>query len=416
METVNTIAATIAATTTTTTPAKRTGNVLQPVDTNRNNASAITNNTTTTTTNTVTPDQQGEPTKQKKQRLLSLKETVEWSIQYETAFHKGTLANDNDNDKVCSFVVRKIQGRSGHCDSDYQVNLLVGQHGLFDLVLKVFQLMNQEKVTDDRYDSHLWSITFDGTTYHYGWRGCPADDEYCPSKHCDAQDIRALKDFALKTGQTGRFQGESATFDFSVQAVHEKPEKDTRYPVSAVLLQSYSADLSEDWLSTDKQRKSLEVRQAWQDYYKGSTNASKRDGRTGVVIPCKPNPPTWNREELELLGLLLNAGHKFAKSWKTILQYALVNRPQSAASGQWYKLQKEGYRLQYIGQGKSKSQMVLLAKKLAKSKVENALSRMPPTQAEILKERRRLHERDRKLRAGMWPECDDNDDPFLAQW
>ena len=37
----------------------------------------------------------------------------------------------------------------------------------------------------------------------------------------------------------------------------------------------------------------------------------------------------------------MDAGQKFAKSWKTILQYAL-GRPQSASRWQWYKV-SEGY-------------------------------------------------------------------------
>ena len=106
----------------------------------------------------------------------------------------------------------------------------------------------------------------------------------------------------------------------------------------------------------------------------------------------------WGWGEIELLGLLINAGHKFKKSWKNILQHGLVNRQESATSVKWYQLAKGGMvqtsgnyaTLKNFGKGKSDNAKVRLAKKLAKARVE-AMPK-PPTRAEILEERRLLME------------------------
>ena len=70
---------------------------------------------------------------------------------------------------------------------------------------------------------------------------------------------------------------------------------------------------------------------------------------------------------------------KFKKSWTSILQYALVDRPEPASSGQWYKLRgKESYKIDYFGKGLSKQQMVVAAKRLCIEMLEKQIARGVP--------------------------------------
>lgn len=88
---------------------------------------------------------------------------------------------------------------------------------LFDLILKAFEILNKEKLTDDEYYSHLWSIVFDGTKFDYGWRVSPGTDD--PINHIDDHYIKQ-----------GKFEGESASFDFVVKKSMECLKKVSSTP------------------------------------------------------------------------------------------------------------------------------------------------------------------------------------------
>ena len=47
------------------------------------------------------------------------------------------------------------------------------------------------------------------------------------------------------------------------------------------------------------------------------------------------------------------------------MQYAFVDRTESASSMRWYQLKKEDYRLEWFGRGKSATEKIQLAKRLA---------------------------------------------------
>ncbi len=59
------------------------------------------------------------------------------------------------------------------------------------------------------------------------------------------------------------------------------------------------------------------------------------------------------------------------------MQYAFVDRTESACSMRWYQLKKEDYRLKWYGKGKSAAEKILLAKRLAKSILKDQLERKP---------------------------------------
>ena len=59
------------------------------------------------------------------------------------------------------------------------------------------------------------------------------------------------------------------------------------------------------------------------------------------------------------------------------MQYAFVDRTEGACSMRWYHLKKEDYRLEWYGRGKSATEKIQLAKRLAKSLMKLQLERKP---------------------------------------
>lgn len=59
------------------------------------------------------------------------------------------------------------------------------------------------------------------------------------------------------------------------------------------------------------------------------------------------------------------------------MQYAFVDRTESACSMRWYQLKKEDYRLEWFGRGKSSTEKIQLAKRLARSMMKRQLERKP---------------------------------------
>ncbi|CAJ1913445.1 unnamed protein product [Cylindrotheca closterium] len=320
--------------------------------------------------------------------------------------------NSNESHRVCKFLVQNLKASGDrYASNEYSVSLLVGKNSLYDFVLKVFEILHEARLTDDDYYSHLWSIVFDGTEYHNGWRACPP----ClgaPGRLIDEQDVRPLDDLGLQVGRRGKFKGQSAIFDFTVKEIDGVPEQDAQYPKHSAIQITFSSALSDDWISEAKKKACLKARDDWYNYYNDSSASSKYKQEireTIVIVNCKPLAPEWTREEIELLGLLMNAGHKFGKSWKMILQYGIVRRSQSASSYQWYKLQKETFKTEWIGRGKTAVEMMLLVKRLAKARVENIP--VPLSRTEIAEERRRLTRRVQMNRMGF----ESSDDSVVAR-
>lgn len=285
---------------------------------------------------------------------------------------------------VCRFLIKNLQGGGGHAKAEYRIDLVTSKHGLLDMVVKVFEVLQKEKLTADRYSSHLWSLTLAGTNFENGWRSHHSGPG-SKMNHLDEEDIRLLKDLAkpLADGQKGRFSGESAKFDIVVEkavVASIDPTKVKAYPKLTAVKNPVSSKLEADWLSNQQQADCAMKRAAWIDYYQGD-NVWKRDQhdhRSQELVAAKPEHGRWSPDELEIMGLLMKAGCKFKKSWKNILEFALVDRAETSASGQWYKLQKATYHLDYIGRNKSNEQRILLAKRLAKSSMETFLENAVP--------------------------------------
>lgn len=151
-----------------------------------------------------------------------------------------------------------------------------------------------------------------------------------------------------------------------------------QYPKTAKLAIQVSGSVANDWIGTEDAGPCIQLRHAWSTYYAGE-NSWKRDRRTYDWIVGKPLSPPWNGNEMEIMGLLLNSDCKFKKSWNHILQYAFVDRSESATSMKWYQLKgKCSYMIEYHGRGMTNQARIQLAKRLAKKHMTNSLDRGCP--------------------------------------
>lgn len=88
--------------------------------------------------------------------------------------------------------------------------------------------------------------------------------------------------------------------------------------------------------------------------------------------------PEWRNTEIEMMALFINAGWKFAKSWKSGLMYAFPHRTKSSAQGKWYGLQKESYLIDSYGSNLNPNQKVIRAKKLCMELMEETIEQGAP--------------------------------------
>ena len=303
--------------------------------------------------------------------------------------------NPND-DKVCRFLITDISAARGYTKTDYRIDLLQSKHGLYDIATTVFEeILDKEKLTDDRIYSHLWSMTFNKKTYNNGWRRqtFPDSNEWNRPAEANEVDVGERRlfsgfDAVLEIGQKGQFSGESASFDYvlesltdvssAVPASKNKGKEATSYPLVSKVPNSISSKVEDDWLTPAQKSQCTALQETWKRFYKGN-NSWKQVKRPGhrAFTRAKPTAPQWG-PELKIMGLLINADCKFKKCWNNILQYAFVDRTEAGCSMRWYQLKKEDYRLQYYGRGMSSTARISLAKRLAKTMMKDQLERKKP--------------------------------------
>ena len=340
---------------------------------------------------------------------ISALESLTHIVESEATAPPTNGAKSNDKLTVSRFLIQNIQGGRGYATADYSIEFIREKHGLYDLVSAVFGIMWKEKLTQDDIYSHLWNVTFEGTTCSV--LACFANpvegtyDRSPTSGDIDEGESRIFSSLAvpLAKGQKGSFSGSSANFDFVVDdaAVGEVDESDivvtlyspwggvqkseddkdkekkddknassltmTNYPKCKKVASQLSGSMDSDWIaSTETKTKCLRLSNAWFEFFQG-LNSWKRDRRTLGWLPTKPQSPPWNVDEITIIGLLLNSDSKFKKSWTNILQYAFLNRTESATSMKWYLLKgKESYRIEHYGRGMTNENRIKLAKRLAR--------------------------------------------------
>jgi|AntRauTorckE5430_2_1112549.scaffolds.fasta_scaffold03764_3 hypothetical protein len=296
---------------------------------------------------------------------------------------------------VTRFLIQHLHARRGYATTDYYIDLINEKHGLYDLVSTVYDTLRKENLTDDNINSHLWNVHFAGIRYKNGWRHCNIFDGMSYDRPAGKYDIdegerRIFSSLAtpLEKGQRGVCKGESASFDILVQSTsltedQEKDPKDEKKEEASLQLTPIVLTLSgfveDDWISAAKKTECVTLQHSWDHYFRGE-NTWKKDRRTRNFIPCKPLSPQWDNDEMTIIGLLLNSDAKFKKSWTNVLQYAFVNRKESAASMKWYQLKgKDSYKIEHRGRGMTDDARIRLAKRLAKKRMMSLLERGCPT-------------------------------------
>ena len=160
----------------------------------------------------------------------------------------------------------------------------------------------------------------------------------------DWGERRMLSELYVRLGQEGRKSGESLAFDLKVLDVSKtvsskdvlvnipqcilfsddrfeqcgggkKGDTNVTYPKVAKVAMSISGTLSEDWIDDATKAQSGQLRNVWIRYNSGM-NGWKRNRTTGDWLPCKPISPNWGQgDEFKIIGLLINSGCTFKKSW-----------------------------------------------------------------------------------------------------
>eukprot|EP00956_Cyclotella_meneghiniana_P000062 scaffold127_cov37-Cyclotella_meneghiniana.AAC.1 len=301
-----------------------------------------------------------------------------------TSNHNGT----KNNDKVCRFLISKLQGGKGYANNDFRIDFLQSKHGLYDIAETAFRLAQKEKLTNDQIYSHLWQLSFNGKVYRNGWRRpkYPDSDEW--SRPANESDIDAGEprlfsslETPLKESQKGKFGGESASFEFVLESIMDAtsagPLK-VKYPHVRKVESQISTKVEDDWLTPSQKMDCDQLRDKWVNFYNGN-NGWKRVKRCAdrSFTRAKPTQSMWSSEELQIMGLLINADCKFKKCWTNIMEYAFLDRTEGGCSMRWYQLKKEDYRLVHIGKKLSNTGRISLAKRLAKSMMSVKLEQKP---------------------------------------
>eukprot|EP00814_Leptocylindrus_danicus_P016660 CAMPEP_0116034296 /NCGR_PEP_ID=MMETSP0321-20121206/19521_1 /TAXON_ID=163516 /ORGANISM="Leptocylindrus danicus var. danicus, Strain B650" /LENGTH=359 /DNA_ID=CAMNT_0003510577 /DNA_START=17 /DNA_END=1096 /DNA_ORIENTATION=- len=295
--------------------------------------------------------------------------------------------------EICRFLIKDINSdEAGHLLSSLYIDLIRSQHGLYDLVSTVFDVLNDKGLSSDSVYSHLWSLKLAGFTYQYGWRFCGGKTTQNSVKPntLDEAEPRIISTLAipLADGQKGRFIGSNIQFSIVVKsaaleeidptttAQNEMERMRSLYPRVTEVPNEISADIfQQDWITAAEMGLCENLRSHFEIFTRGK-NSWKPIGRDLIGYePCKTKHPEWNLgRENEIIGLLMNAGYKFKKSWNNILKFAFINRSEGATSYHWHRLRNEDYfEIEHYGRNLSNERKIITAKVLAQKRMRSFL-------------------------------------------
>ena len=250
--------------------------------------------------------------------------------------------------------------------------------------MTLFEHLLDQDLVSENYFAHLWSITWNGMTYSYGWRTADThvQDEMGlgADKHIDEQVPRHLMDLEVKQGQTGTFSG-SISFSLALAEISSIDASNVdSYPKITLVPCEFGEKLEPDWISSDETEQCVELAGKWRQYYEtGKVWKRVRSSRQLQWVEDKPKVPPVSPTELDILGLLINADCKFKECWTNILKYALPDRQESKASAMFSKLKgKESYMIENQRRGLTKGQRIQLAKVVAQARMQDMLTKGPP--------------------------------------
>lgn len=280
--------------------------------------------------------------------------------------------------KKSAVVVYRFKVDNVYCATERPEGIFVSlsaDAGLYDLINEVFRALLTPLCGDDII-SHLWSLSLErGETFHGPF--------HHQQPECSERVPRKLGNLAQIIGDKGHFQGESGVFTIILEEIRTVETSTSKSLVPSVERFSppqWSTSIIPDFLTAEEMARALGFRDAFTAYMAGD-NAWVRCRKSNTFTVGKPESPSWgyaNNPEVHLLILLLKSGAKFKKSWESILKYGLPRRTESATSMKWYQLRKQDYVTEGIARGKSSGEMILGAKRIARTLMEAALAHGVP--------------------------------------
>jgi len=317
---------------------------------------------------------------------------------------------------VCKFTISSIY-HGPENDDNFSVLLIPSQHGLYDLIDAVFKHSLTKLTEGWTIDSRMWTVDFDNTKSTNNSTSTTSTATSASVKKkakfvslieesmlefydatplvCDREQRRIFSDletsdvFPFEKNSKGYFEFDHrpVKFRFTLAEVRVADlEVDSRdknaieqypkcQPIESAI--TITAVGEAEFVTPEEQRIIKQLSAAYTSFYQ-NLNGWQLERRTRRYKPAKPSAPEWSNAEIEMMGLFMNSGWKFAKSWKCGLMYAFPHRTKSSAQGKWYALQKESYRIESAGRTLSPNQKVIRAKKLCLELMEEMIEQGAP--------------------------------------
>jgi hypothetical protein len=230
---------------------------------------------------------------------------------------------------ICRFLIQGLSSSNGRSKSDFHVDLVLSVDGLLTLVKSVYGVLNTQFRSHETHRGFHWRLHFQGEVYRFS--------------DPDIHHFDLLRQ-PLRSGQTGWFEGSTASFRFSIVNTHMGEICSTRlvqYPKISVVVppRELTPEMKADWLSDEMKLRAKDFNFRCKKYNMNGANIWNQDA-AGDYFRDTPKPTKWTKFEEDILSLVVRSGHKFQESWNNILQYCLLSRSEVETSQQWYKQRK----------------------------------------------------------------------------
>ena len=200
-------------------------------------------------------------------------------------------------------------------------------------------------------------------------------------KLCTFEEPAALDTLGLQAGiSQGSFWTTDVSFNFELLAI-SPAQSGVTYPSFDLPIETASSAEAADHLTPTEMAAAEQFRADFEVAAAGN-NTWVRKGATFVAD--KYRAPGWNDymdrrgthsfTTRHVMGLLIKADWPFAKAWKYVLQYALLDRTKGASAVRYSTMKKQGYEINVVGEGMSNEQRILTAKKVARSVMRTVMA------------------------------------------
>uniref|UniRef100_A0A6V2A1S9 Uncharacterized protein n=1 Tax=Ditylum brightwellii TaxID=49249 RepID=A0A6V2A1S9_9STRA len=292
---------------------------------------------------------------------------------------------------LCRFHIDDISFQGDVRVENFDVILNPNKHGIYDLIHSVFEHF-LTKLTGWSIESRLWTVQYGDNKFVSHKEKC-IEELYSKNTHeCTFNERRVfgseeMKAFVeLRKNSKGNFSLDHKPLNFAftledtdVPQNHKAYQDAIETPqcTKSVLAIQYNASQCAKYVTQSEHDAIIELAKKYATFYKGM-NAWTCNRPDHLFVPCKPQAPVWGRGEMTIMGLFVNAGWKYAASWKYGLQYAFPHRTKTSTQGKWYYLNKNYYMIESTGRSMTRDQKIIAAKKKCKVMMGEFLKEGPP--------------------------------------